>query len=195
MVKLTKEIFLNDVKNHSLKIIKDDGLYRHIRCSKKDSSDMLFDIVTWTGKLAYTGDMGSFMFSRVEDMFTFFRSDKLRINTGYWAEKVIAESIFGKGIREFSVEAFRECVLDHVEYWLDLEEDAEMPEEIKEEIDCLLHTSDEYESVEAIRSFQSGKIDFSDFWECSFNRKTWYYVWCCYAIVWAINEYDKLKES
>ena len=191
---LTKETFLDNVKDHTLNIIKDDGLYRHIRCKKANgSSDMFFDIITWPGNLAYTGDMGSYMFSRVEDMFRFFRNDKLEINTGYWAEKVMAESIFGNGIREFSVVAFRENVLNHVKDCLELDEGQKIPDEIMDEIYGLLNAEDEYECVEEIRNFNSEKVSFDDFWECSPKRKTWHYIWCCYAIVWAIMKYDELK--
>jgi len=191
--KLTEEIFLKDVKAHTLKIIKDDGLYRHLRCSRDNSSTMFFDIVTWPGNLAYTGDMGSFMFSRIEDMFCFFRSDKLKINTGYWAEKVMAESIFGNGVREFSIEAFHEAVIHSAKTYLDLEENENVPSEIMDEIHCLLTAEDEHSCIEEMRNFCSDKIEFNDFWEYSLNRKTWYYVWCCYAIVWAIMKYDEAK--
>ncbi|MEI6579667.1 MAG: Gfo/Idh/MocA family oxidoreductase [Eubacteriales bacterium] len=135
------------------------------------------------------------VFSRIDDMFCFFRNDKMEINTGYWAEKVTAESVYGHGIREFSVEAFRENVLEYTRSILDLEEDQEIPEEMLYEIRSLLRGEDEYECVTAMRDFESDKIEFTDFWECSCNRKTYHYVWCCYALVWAISQYDKLKEA
>lgn len=87
--KLTREQFLEDVKDHRLTIIKDDGLYRHLRFKQPGTSNMFFDIVTWPGYLAYTGDMGSFVFTRIEDMLGFFRSKRgeLGINTGYWGRR------------------------------------------------------------------------------------------------------------
>jgi len=186
---------LNDVKDHKLTIIKDDGLYRHIRLMKPGDSNQYFEIVTWPGHLAYTGDMGDYVFERIEDMFCFFRSKKgeLEIDTGYWAEKVKAESVFGNGIREFSVEEFREHVKEEARYRLDLEEDAPLPEDIEEEIVPLLRAEDEWECVTAMRDFSSQKISFDDFWEHSCQRKTLHFVWCCYALVWAIAEYDKAK--
>ena len=192
---LTKEDFLRDVKNHTVKIIKDDGLYRHIECSNNTDWNQHFSIVTWPGYLAYFGDMGDYMFSRVDDMFSFFRNDKMEINTNYWAEKVKSESVFGNGIREFSVKAFRENVLSYIRDSLELDENQEIPEDIMDEIYSLLHAEDEYECVAAMRDFSSDKIEFIDFWEMPYNRKTLHFVWCCYALVWAINEYDKLKEN
>lgn len=191
---LTKEIFLKEVENHSLQIIKDDGLYRHIICSNNGSFNQRFEIVTWPGYLAYTGDMGDFIFSRTEDMFCFFRSPKHEINTGYWSEKVKAESVFGRGIREFSVDQFRECVLEDVRDHLDIDSDAKIPDEIMEEIYPLLNAEDEYECVTEMRDFDSTKINFTDFWEHTCTRKTWHFVWCCHAIVWAINQYDEFKQ-
>jgi hypothetical protein len=143
--KLTKEIFLKDVSGHSLKIIKDDGLYRHIECSNNGSFNQRFEIVTWPGYLAYTGDMGDYLFSRIDDMFSFFRSPDHKINTGYWGEKCRSESIYGNGIREFSAERFRECVLGDVREHLDLEEDAEIPDDVMEEIEPLLNAENEHE--------------------------------------------------
>jgi hypothetical protein len=195
--KLTLEGFLENVKNHKLRVIKDDGLYRHIRLAAPGTSNQYFDIVTWPGYLSYVGDMGDFIFERIEDMFCFFRSEKgkIEINTSYWSEKVKAESVFGGGIREFSVESFRENIRDHVRMIFDLEEGQDLPENIQEEIDPLLSAEDEWECVAAMRDFSSDKIDFSDFWEASPNRKTLAFVWCCYAITWAISQYDAFKEN
>ncbi len=191
---LTKEIFLRDVKDHRFKIIKEDSLYRHIRCSKENSSNYYFDIITWPGNLAYTGDMGSFMFSRVTDMFTFFRRNKeLDINPTYWSKKVLAESRFGNGITEFSVDEFEKSVLQSVRSHLDLDEDEKIPAEILKELDYLLNSENEYECVENMRHFRSDKINFDDFWEYDCQVFTYHFLWCCYAIVWAIGKYDELK--
>jgi hypothetical protein len=191
----TKERFLDDIKNHKLQIIKDDGVYRHLICSN-GSFNCRYEIITWPNFLAYVGDMGDYVFSRVEDMLTFFRRGNLDdINPGYWSEKVKAESVFGSGIKHFSVERFRECVLSDVRSHLNLEEDEKIPDDMMEEIEPLMETEDEWESIETIRNFSSKKINFDDFYEHSLETHTYYYIWCCYAIVWAIAEYDKFKEA
>jgi hypothetical protein len=192
-IELTKEIFLRDIKNHECNILKDEGVYRHIHCRSPKTTSMWFDIITWPGYLAYTGDMGSYMFSRARDMFSFFRNNKCEINTDYWAEKCIAESIFGNGIREFSKEDFRENVIDAAKTYLDIDEKEKLPDDIIEEINPLLHCADEYECMETMRNFYSDKIKFNDFWEYTHQRKTWHYIWCCYAIVWGISKYDEIK--
>jgi hypothetical protein len=68
-----QERFLSDVRDHKLMIIKDDPPYRHIRLSRPGSSTYLFELVTYPGYLCYSGDMGCYVWSRVADMFTFFR--------------------------------------------------------------------------------------------------------------------------
>lgn len=194
--KPTKEMFLDDVKNHKKMIIlRDDGLYRHIIYKQPKSNNMYFEIITWPGYLAYTGDMGSFMFSRLEDMFQFFRTKDLEINTGYWAEKVKAESMFGNGIREFNVDEFKDNILLFVKEQLDLDEKSKIPDKIMDELEYLLSSEDEWECVSAVRDFESEEIDFTDFWEINNYRKTYYFVWCCYAITWAVSEYDKFKSN
>jgi hypothetical protein len=188
---LTKEEFLECVKDHKIKIIRDDGLYRHIELRNKNGSfNQYFHLITWPGYLAYTGDMGCFVFSRIDDMFSFFRGND--INPGYWAEKVEAENIHG-GIREFSVEEFRNAVLAETRSYLEIEEVDEIPEDIMDEIEPLLEASDECECVSAMRDFDSELITFTDFWENSLTRGTYHYKWACYAIQWAIQKYDETK--
>lgn len=190
---LTKEQFLEHVKDHRIKIIRDDGLYRHVEYRNKNgSSNQFFHLVTWPGYLAYTGDMGCFVFSRIDDMFAFFRGKD--INPGYWAEKVEAENLHG-GIREFSVDEFRNAVLAETRSHLNIDEDAEIPEEIIEEIVPLLDAGDEYECVAAMRELDSELISFPDFWENVLTRGTYHYIWACYAIQWAVSKYDEEKSN
>ncbi len=53
---------------------------------------MRFRVNYVAGFLCYTGDMGTFVFRRLEDMFAFFRTRSAQaatacsINLGYWAE-------------------------------------------------------------------------------------------------------------
>jgi hypothetical protein len=191
----TYESFLHDVENHSLEIIRDDELYRHLVFSNQGSFNMKFSLITWPGYLVICGDMGDYMFSRLSDMFIFFRNDKQEINPGYWGEKVKSESRFGDGVERFSVDLFRQNVLNSVRSSLDLEEEDQIPEEIQTEISELLNAEDEWECVEVIRRFDSEKIQFNDFWEFDHKDFTYHYIWCCYAIVWGINQYDNFKKG
>lgn len=187
----TMESFLKDVQGHTMKVLVDNGVYRHLRFSRDGSSCYHFEIVTWPGYLAYVGDMGAFTFRRLEDMFEFFRVDlkaKHVINPSYWAEKVVAEEK-GSGIESFSVEKFRQAVFSDVRSHLELEENAEIPEEIQDELGTILHSVDEWECVTSLRDYD-GDLNFNDFWEHDVQEYSYSYIWCCYALVWAISMFD-----
>ncbi len=112
--------FAADTRNHQLTILRDDGLYRHLRFAPPQGGFYWFDLVTWPGKLAITGGFGDgFVFSRVEDMFTFFRrgmhvSDNPNaINPSYWAEKVVDGR---ERCTDYSEDKFRTFVDEDVKY-------------------------------------------------------------------------------
>ena len=92
----SQEEFQKDVSQHGVTIIRDDGVNRHIRFKRPGTMCMHFDLITWPGYLCYCGDMGTYVFSRLEDMFEFFRTDR-DINPGYWAEKLQAVDNHGHG--------------------------------------------------------------------------------------------------
>lgn len=113
----SKEQFLKDVKDHKIDIKMDNDLYRHIHFSKGGSYCYSFSLVTWPGYLCISGDMGTYAFSRIPDMFDFFRdgsSEELEINTRYWSEKCETKG----NIKEFSVDSFRENIKQYLDgYW------------------------------------------------------------------------------
>lgn len=90
MTSCTFERFTKDVELHQLTVLKDDGLYRHLKVAKPNSNAMHYNITTWPGYLCISGDMGCFTFYRLTDMFEFFRSTPGSINPTYWEEKVQA---------------------------------------------------------------------------------------------------------
>lgn len=107
-----------------MRVLLDNGVYRHIQMKKPGSSNMWFDIVTWPGFLAYSGDMGAFVFSRLNDMFEFFRSSKdgtLQINPDYWGEKLEAIDSDGRsnGYKQFSIEKMRRHVEEDIKMWIE----------------------------------------------------------------------------
>lgn len=187
--------FVENVKDHKLTIKMDNGLYRHLHFSK-GSFEYWFDLITWPGYLAITGDCGDFVFSRIDDMFSFFRDEKKenRINASYWAEKVTADAKYSD-IKKFDPDKFHDNVIEHTKIMLDLEEDESIPDDIMNEIYPLLHTYDEWECVQSIRDFESKKINFNDFWDYNHMSYNYGYLWCLYAIVWGIDRYDEAKET
>jgi hypothetical protein len=198
-----KSRFPNDIAVHQMQVKLDAGLYRHLRFKRPNTINMYFDIVTWPNHLCFTGDMGSFLFTRVEDMFEFFRQDPTnkepRINPYYWMEKCIAVDKSG-GIKKYSSELFRRCVLEELEAFIEDRKDYHTDEEFAElrvqvEEEVLRYADDGHEG--ALRSAMDFEwtLDkrqvFPDFYEHSLEEYTYHYIWACLAIVHAIGEYDK----
>ena len=211
MREMTEEIFLKDVSKHAMQILKDDGIYRHLRFASEGehSWNQHFSIVTWPGYLAFSGDMGCFVFSRLKDMFEFFRtrpSDdpaKLFINTDYWAEKLVAVDNCGgstSGAMQYSEERFKKRVNEHVDEWIkDWELTNDQQGELRQAIedDVLRYGDDgEHKAHEVLLDFSceidGERFEFTDAWEWDLKVYTLRFVWCCYAIAWGIKEYDAL---
>lgn len=192
----SKERFLRDVQGHKLEVKKDDGLYRNIVLKIPESSEYWFRIVTWPGSLCITGDMGTYVYERIQDMFKFFRREDLSINNHYWHEKMVAVDRHS-GALEFSREGFRKRVKDHYEQhvgWKGIsgEVAAELWSKIEDEV---ISAADEgeHEAYDAIWSFDDDTI-FQDFFDGGgTERYTYRFIWCLYAIVWGIQQYDKSK--
>lgn len=184
--------FAADIANHELTILKDDGLYRHLRFAKPGTRAMSFDILTWPGHLCYTGDMGTYVFSRVWDMLDFFRGE--RINPSYWAEKVLAEDK-SDGVRQWSKELFKECLLESFAEWaegVDKEVTEDAMSDLRTEVIDGLDDFSKDMAYKAVMEFQyQGKPLFQDWWEVDTDEYTFRYIWCLHALVWGIQRYDK----
>lgn len=109
----TEASFLRDVAKHEMTVIHDAGEIRHLRFGRPSDSNMHFNITTVPGYLMFTGDMGALTFTRLRDMFEFFRwkaDGPLGINRQYWSEKLIAASCSGRhdgAATEYSEELFK----------------------------------------------------------------------------------------
>ena len=195
-IMMSAERFLKDVCAHTLEVKKDDGLYRHLsfRGPKPNSWNMWFEIVTWPENLTIHGDMGTWSFSRIADMFEFFRSSSLKINASYWAEKITSESRFGGPHKKFHPEQFKVNVLRCVEDECDLEE----PE--KATVIAALEAEVFGEECEvfarkALSEFDCDGFEFTDAYEIDGDDCTYHYLWCLHAIVWGIGQYDDLRAT
>jgi hypothetical protein len=200
------EAFARDTASHEMTVLRDDGLYRHLRFqrtvtqedgTRKASSFYWFDLVTWPGCLAVNGDMESFLFSRVEDMFEFFRGHQS--NPSYWAEKIRA----GAEIKRYSEEQFREHVLD---YFKDEVQYGSAPKgigrAIREEVLGADEIAWEDGARQVLRDFRyrppgsdpdSAPWQFMDTWEWDLRDYTHQFLWCCHAIPWGIAQWDAAR--
>ena len=194
----TVEQFIKDIADHQMTVKLDSGIYRHLRFQQPKTSNMWFDIVTWPGVLTIHGDMGTWTFSRVEDMFTFFRDEKMRINPSYWGEKLrggvhggrISAMVWDKDVLE-------KQVMDSLDnYDLDDADRKALTEELKDQI---FNCEEKYEVIMAIRDFRCKlptRGDFS-FDLCEFpsgKEYCYHFIWCLYAIVWSIQQWDATKK-
>lgn len=197
------EHFKRNVANHEMEILLDDGLHRHLLFKKPDTTDQHFRIVTWPGYLTICGDMGTFTFWRSVDMFRFFLGSGGGISPSYWQEK-LQSGAGSEGARviaeEWDADAFKQNVLERWKDWLYQETlpDTDTTEEVKEYLrDKVLNCCDEYEAIAAIREFDCDEAPsmMDDFFESSDTRYRYHYLWCCYAILWGIQQYNDYKAS
>ncbi|MCT2385142.1 hypothetical protein [Erwinia pyrifoliae] len=200
--------FIRDISSHQLTVIRDDGLYRHLRFARPNTNAYQFDIVTWPGYLTVTGDMGTWTFSRIADMFNFFTADhdgkreSFQINPGYWSEKF--ES--GAGCRhtdspcyEFDETALIKALDEWHTEWLSgsgADEDESDKAEVAEKIISLTWESfsNANQAYAAVDAADLPDFDMSYVFEgLSMHRYTFHYLWICYAIVWGIERYRNKK--
>lgn len=184
----SQDRFLNDVQHLEMTILRDEDVHRHVRFKQPGTTTYMFDLITWPGHLCYSGDMGTYVFSRIEDMFAFFRNaprdclkGSLYINPGYWSEKVLAADKHGK-IEEYVEEIARRRLL------AELREGVEDKAERREIYDAVSVCLDnEHDAREVFAEH------FSDSWEWDLSDFTYSFIWCCYALTWGIQQYDAAK--
>lgn len=189
----TKEQFLADVKDHVMEIIRDDGLCRHIRFKRPGSYCMHFDLVTWRGHLCYTGDMGTYVFSRLDDMFEFFRGGERNIDYSYWAQKVLAQDK-SDGIESWDENTFVEQVTqrvnDDVEAgYIEPDDAGALLAALKDEVFYAAGDGQHFANAALYQFEHKGwRFEF-DGWS---PGTVWAhrFLWCCCAISWGITKYD-----
>jgi hypothetical protein len=205
----TQAQFERDIATHEMTVVRDNGVDRHIRFRRPGTGAYWLDVLTWPGTLCIQGDMGTYVFSRIEDMFEFFRErgndpKKLYINPGYWCEKLQAVNSdgYGKGnAREFVAAEFKERVKSAFDRRL---EDADISDEAREELwveiesDILDYVcdGDEYGAFNRLYEFHCPQFPrlFEDYCEWNCNQYTFHFMWNLYAIAWAIRQYDAAKQ-
>ena len=205
MSKLELATFQRDIATHVMKVLRIDGVHRHIRFRRPGTMCMHFDLVTWPGYLAYTGDMGCYVFSRLHDMFEFFRrpDGSFTIDRRYWAEKVQA-SDKADGIEEFDPERFRSVINDYRVRWvrdarerdlLTKDERRELWEAVEDDVLGSI-VDGEQSAFSVAQEFGWRPAEgrraycFEDLWEHRFTDYTHRFQWCCYALAWGIRKFD-----
>lgn len=107
-LKAAPERFAKDTADHEMTVLRDDGLYRHLRFQCPEKSGYWFELLTAPGSLTFMGAGEAFVFRCTKDMFGFFRSNstpKYPINPGYWDEKLVSDR---HRAYEYSITKFEE---------------------------------------------------------------------------------------
>lgn len=177
--------FVKDVENHQMQVLVDDDLHRSLLFKQPGTGNLYFRINTWPNHLCISGDMGTFVFSRLPDMFEFFRDDK-EPNLGYWSEKLESGTA-----KKYSAEEAEAKIFNQLNYEdINAKEMKAANRYIKQ-----LDLSDELCFFQEIMNWDADEagfqIDSSDLGDC--KEYTYHFVWCCRAIIWAIQQYDALK--
>ncbi len=192
---VTKDQFLGDVSAHRIEVWKDDGIYRHIVfCKPNHRWDRFFSLTTVPGLLVYSGDMGSFAFSRIEDMFEFFRrAENMLPNFDYWHEKLVAVDLGGS--EEPSPERFKENLEGYLEDFRT--RDLKLVKEfIAGAVEDYRESGPDY-AYRLVNDFDLKDYGqaFPDFFELSDRVHTARFEWACYAIQWGVHRYDEWRAS
>lgn len=198
--------FARDTNNHQMTVLHDDSLYRHLRFKSPDCGMYWFDLITVPGALIFRGDGDSFVFSRIQDMFEFFRSPGGQINPGYWSEKLTSGR---ERVKQYDEEILRTHVQEEVaEALRDDPSLAGLAEAVQQEILDADETGFEAEMLRVVSDFEFYKdesdryrhgktpdFQFHDAWEWNCRDYDWWFLWTCHAIIWAIAQYDALRSA
>lgn len=192
--------FLRDIEGARLTVRHDDGIYRHLAFDTPHGS-YWFELVTWPNALTIRGDMGSWTFSRLPDMFRFFRGSAYegRPNFYYWGEKTEDGR---RSTEEYSDEAAREQIIGAAKDYV--ADDPALSGLLGAVVEDILSQElhDETTTRNLIDDFSYCYDDDGvpqvfrfDSWEWDFHRQTTRFMWNCHAILWGIEQYDKARAT
>lgn len=204
--------FQENSANHQLSVLHEDGLYRHFRMSEPGTHMWSWDIVTWPGHLATSGDIADGLnltemttsadgltFSREPDMVGFFALANHKrvyysdgapsIDFRYWAEKLQGDQrettreYKHENFIRFVTETLTECLVDgRGSHFEQLTQD--QADELIAEANSLEHF--ESETREWLRDHEE---EFPDAWENDFKDYSFHFQVACYAINAAVHAY------
>ena len=195
MILQAKNDFLREASEHTMKVHRDDGLYRHLEFSNRGSSVYRFDLITWPGYLTICGDVGTWTFSRTADMFEFFGGNfEKSVNPGYWGEKLQmgASGRRDESCMEFDEESFRSGLREWLAEYQEENDDADSIASTINDL-CEESYSNEHQACQAL--FDSDIPNSYDLMEgLTMRRYSHHYLWILHAIVWGIQQYNASKE-
>jgi hypothetical protein len=191
------EHFERDARDHRMTVLRDDGVYRHLRFKRPGTGFYYYDLITWPGNLVITGDGGrACHFARLHDMFDFFDHEG-RINPYYWSEKLQGQC--RRDVQEFDHDLYVRLVEEWFRDQTDELDDDEV-QALRSAVDEQLLNewtapTDVDSALTLLRDFEHPGVGFSDVWEYADALRDWnhHYVWSCWAIVQGVAQYRWAK--
>lgn len=194
------QAFAKEFAEHELTVLHDDGLYRHLRFARAGTGVGRFDLVTWPGALAASGDLDGYVFTCAHDMIEFFResgNDVGGINPGYWAEKTYGSR---KRIRTYDqdvVDAKVTPVLaaaekDYpgvTEAWAEATTGWIAPDYDLTTEAGARHALDNFEHIVLTGAPRSWRFDAEETYEWNLKDWSWHYLRVCHAIRFGVTAY------
>lgn len=206
--------FKNETATHQMTVLHDEGLYRHLRFKPSEGPSFYwFDLVTWPGNLVFRGDGETYAFSRVKDMFAFFRDGSgYGINPLYWSEKLTSDR---DGVMKYQDGLFLRKLQREVDDLVEQEYvKPEHADRFRAEVSDRIVEGGYYYSIEAAERTVSefefyydpkhefdyrhpADVRFENAYEWIEGTKDydWWFLWACHAIVWGIAQYDAAKAA
>lgn len=197
-------------KKHRMTILREDGVYRHVRFHEPGTSIWHFDLVTWPGHLVITGDLQDYHFARVHDMFEFFRTKRPgEINASYWAEKLVGHH---QKFEEYSFDRFKESLVQHFlwsresipegrsrEVWKAIREEILGAEGVEDSQDLAYKAASEfwfkYDPKEWGRYGHGHGFGFTDVYDWHWKDYDYHFLVSLHAIVWGIHQWDTVEHK
>lgn len=191
------QTFCNNAAGHRLKIVANRGdTHRHVRMSRPGDPNWAWNIITWPGHLATSGDIAEgYMFARLHDMFEFFDRPAHRrdhysdgapaISFDYWAEKLVGR---GRGLlTSYSSTAFVRTVQETLANKV---ANGDMsPGRSTRLLNAASYSADSEPEAREFLS-QHDKL-FPDNWEYDLHEFNPHFVIACYAIDATVQAYKR----
>lgn len=201
--------FLRNTDKHEMTVLKEDGLYRHLRFREPGTAMYGYDVITWPGYVTLVGDIADgFTFSRETDMFGFIDHGQPagHINVSYWAEKLVGRS--RDDVKSYSEDMFKQSVLGQLEdvfYASDPEDTAEVAPLkaaaiAKAESELFPHAYYEHEAREALNGFtftdaDGTKRSFYETYEWELADYDYHFVLACHALLTAARAFRTMNTA
>lgn len=184
------EHFASFTTEHRMTVLLDlapEQPYRHVRFAQPGTSIYSWSLVTWPGHLSITGDLESYTFRRLYDMFDFFTGS---VNPSYWGEKLVA----GTAETNYSDEQFVETVNEHISWFegdLDPDDYARLKQHAADELtsDPPHHYEEAYERL--VEFDFDGRTWFSDVYEFHLGGYDYHFLIALNAIRYGIQQYRR----